>query len=118
MQLFAGITALGGADHRPDQVIISAYGPKGGTTAIFGLSYEQAADLRNQLVAMPQLGTPTFNDRELSTVIAALRAIQNVQQHEALAPEIEDIATDGGRYVALDHDEIDALCARLNGHGA
>jgi hypothetical protein len=55
-----------------------------------------------------------MNDRELATVMAALRAIQNVQQHEALAPEIDDIATDGGRYTALDHGEIDALCHRLN----
>jgi hypothetical protein len=54
-----------------------------------------------------------LNDRELGTVLAALRAIQNVQQHEALAPEIVEIATDGGRLEPLNDDEIDALCERL-----
>lgn len=54
-----------------------------------------------------------LTDRELATVLASLRAIQNVQQHEALAPEIMDIATDGDRFSPLSDREIDNLCSRL-----
>lgn len=59
-----------------------------------------------------------FDDRELATVLGSLRAVQNIQQHEALAPEITDIMTDGGRFAALDHGEVDALCERLNDRSA
>lgn len=61
---------------------------------------------------MPQI--ITTDAREVATILASLRAAQNVQQHEALAPEIVDIATDGGAFVALDDGEVDALCERLN----
>lgn len=59
-----------------------------------------------------------FGERELAMVLAALRAVQNVQQHEALAPEIVEIATDGGRFTMLDDGEIDTLCDTLNDEGA
>jgi hypothetical protein len=56
----------------------------------------------------------TLNERELATVLAALRAYQNVQQHEALAPEIAEIATNGGRLPLMDDSEIDDLCESIN----
>lgn len=53
-----------------------------------------------------------FDDRELSTVLAALRYWQREgwrsEGHE------HDIATDGGRYDPLTPGEIDDLCETLN----
>lgn len=55
-----------------------------------------------------------LTNREVAVVLAALRAFQNVQQHEPLAVEIVDIATDGGRFSLPTDDFIDALCERIN----
>ncbi len=63
---------------------------------------------------MAKIHTITLNDRELATILASLRATQNVQQHEPLAPEIVDIATNYGALDALNHDEVDQLCERIN----
>lgn len=58
--------------------------------------------------------TITLSGRELATVLASLRATQNVQQHQPLAPEIMAIATNLGEFEPLNHDEVDALCERIN----
>lgn len=55
-----------------------------------------------------------LNDRELATVLAALRAWQNLQQHESPAAEVMDVATSGGTLTPLDDGEVDELCERLN----
>lgn len=55
-----------------------------------------------------------LDQQDRATILAALRAFQNIQQHEALAPEIIDIATDGGAFQMLDDGDIDDLCERLN----
>jgi hypothetical protein len=51
-----------------------------------------------------------LTERELATVLAALRHWQTAESAEAH----EDIATDGGRLEPLKVDEIDELCLRLN----
>lgn len=66
---------------------------------------------------IPLLGG-RMNERELATVLAALRtwqsravyALADTHQQNALV----DIATDNGRFEALKDEEIDALCERLN----
>lgn len=53
-----------------------------------------------------------IEERELATVLAALRVYQrDLGEH---GPEVEDIATDGRSLIALDPNEIDRLCERLN----
>lgn len=58
-----------------------------------------------------------LNDRQLSTVLAALRYWQDCGG-AGLDPEarelIEDIATNGGSHEKLSSDEIDELCEELN----
>lgn len=54
-----------------------------------------------------------FNDRELATVLAALRHWQ-IQRDRYIPGAHLDIATDGGAFERLDDDEIDDLCERLN----
>lgn len=63
-----------------------------------------------------------LNDRELATVLAALRYWQEHEEREsrenyAVAPmeSLERVATQEDRFAPLDFDEIDALCLRLNG---
>lgn len=60
----------------------------------------------------------TLTDRELGTVLAALRQRQQeIELEEAVSWwdwDLRDIATDGGRFKALDVGEIDRLCERLN----
>lgn len=54
--------------------------------------------------------------RELSSVLAALRLLQCelATARGSLPEDVWDIATNGGTHHALTHDEIDALCQRLN----
>jgi len=54
----------------------------------------------------------TFNERELGTILAALRLWQSTAWRSS--PELEDIATNGGLDVPLMDNEIDDLCERLN----
>jgi len=57
------------------------------------------------------------DDRELATILAALRFHQaeNVQGTDEIPDQaIRQIATDDGRLEALNHEEIDQLCERLN----
>ena len=61
----------------------------------------------------PEASRPQLDDRELATVLAALR----YWQREALqsAGGEHDIASDGGVLPPLTPSEIDTLCERLNG---
>lgn len=55
----------------------------------------------------------TFNERELATILAALRCYQATDDgHGNLS--LYDIATNGGTLDALTLDEIDELCERIN----
>lgn len=56
------------------------------------------------------LSALAVDDRELATVLAALRA----HQRRTCPPDLLDIATNGGRYVPLTSEQIDGLCERLN----
>jgi hypothetical protein len=51
-----------------------------------------------------------LDNRELATVLAALRRLQATEP----APAILDIATNGDEFVRLNDQEIDELCERLN----
>ncbi len=53
-----------------------------------------------------------LTERELATVLAALRHWQKVSPESAEA--FVDIATDGGRLEPLSVAEVDGLCMRLN----
>ena len=53
-----------------------------------------------------------MNQRELKTVLAALRYWQ--REGRFSGGHEQDIATNGGASEPLDGDEIDALCERLN----
>ena len=58
-----------------------------------------------------------LSTRDFATVLAGLRLRQEEgegRDPNAVAPEIDDIASDGGEIAPLDADEIDALCERLN----
>lgn len=52
-----------------------------------------------------------LNDREVATILAALRCWQDSDDADDW---LEDIATAGGMLHQLDNGEIDALCERLN----
>lgn len=56
------------------------------------------------------------DDREVATILAALRFYQAGRQFDASArmEAIDDIATNGGDVDALDAEEIDELCERIN----
>ncbi len=56
------------------------------------------------------LSALAVDDRELATVVAALRG----HQRRTCPPDLLDIATNGGAYVPLTDDEIDGLCERLS----
>lgn len=53
-----------------------------------------------------------LNDRELATVLAALRYWQ--REGQMSSGHEHDIATDGDSLEALSNAEIDALCEALN----
>ena len=57
-----------------------------------------------------------FTDRELATVLAALRMWQRLGVARD-CPE-QDIATDGGNIKPLHDHDIDDLCDRVNCHAA
>ncbi len=59
------------------------------------------------------LSVLALNDRELSTVLAALRDHQRRHCGSAL----DDVASNLGRHEPLTLDEIDGLCMRINGTG-
>ncbi len=52
-----------------------------------------------------------LNDRELSTVLAALRDHQRCH----CGADLDDVASNLGRHEPLTSDEIDGLCMRING---
>jgi hypothetical protein len=89
--------------------------------ALIALDLELADPKLDPGVAQRQvLGTVTtvqVNDRELATVLGALRYHQaeNLSGDEGIADQaIQDIATDGGRLKPLVSREVDQLCQRLN----
>ncbi len=52
-----------------------------------------------------------LSNRELGTVLAALRYWQH---NLGFSAPLDDIATNGGAFTALDAAEIDELCERIN----
>lgn len=57
----------------------------------------------------------TLNERELATVLAALRHYERyIVACGARPADVDEIATDGDTLTALNVDEIDALCERIN----
>src|SRR5437016_14402810 len=58
---------------------------------------------------------PELSERELATVLAALREWQGLLTgSEPAEADVDDIASDGGKLRPLTADEIDAVCERLN----
>ena len=55
-----------------------------------------------------------LTNRQLGTVLAALRLWQRKMKNHLEDPFLLDIATDGGILGTLDEREIDELCERLN----
>lgn len=56
-----------------------------------------------------------LSDRELATVLAALREWQGILVgNEPAEEEVDAIASDGGRFLPLTPPEIADLCERLN----
>ena len=53
-----------------------------------------------------------LDDREVATVLAGLRLLQNPRTF--VLSQIEEIASKGDRLEPLDADEIDALCERIH----
>ena len=53
------------------------------------------------------------SDRELHTLLAALRFFQ-IQRDRELAGDFLEIATNGYTCERLSYEEIDALCQRIN----
>ena len=56
-----------------------------------------------------------MTQRELATILAALRYWQRCGLEAGGQSAEDDIATDGGTIVPLNTWEIDSLCYRLNG---
>lgn len=59
-----------------------------------------------------QFGGRALSDRELATILAALRLWQRHGQTDA--DPSDDVASDSGRHKVLCSAEIDRLCERLN----
>jgi hypothetical protein len=57
--------------------------------------------------------TAFHNERELATVLAALRLWQSAVEAQ-VSPTLWEIASNGGTIVPLDPKQIDALCERIN----
>ena len=57
-----------------------------------------------------------ITERELATILAALRYWQAPAHSESMENDLEchAIATDEGQFIPLDEDEIDVLAERLN----
>jgi len=84
-----------------------------------GTPRQQPADMatRSARTTERPLLTALLNERELATVLAALRFHQdeNLQGGAGIPDEaIRDIASDGGRLEPLNLDEVGRLCERLN----
>ncbi len=56
---------------------------------------------------------PPLRAEELNAILAGLRALQYLMDHDQLPPEIREILTDHNR--GLDLRQIDEFCERLNG---
>jgi hypothetical protein len=59
--------------------------------------------------------TVTLNDREIAAVLTGLRLYQGTDiMGRSDGPALLDIATNGDAFDALDLDDVDALCERIN----
>ncbi|MEN6536691.1 MAG: hypothetical protein ABFD89_23750 [Bryobacteraceae bacterium] len=70
--------------------------------------------VRHELVQGSYFGNDPLSQRQLATVIAALRYWQRTAQNLVGHPE-DIIATDGGKLAILKSGEIDTLIDKLNG---
>lgn len=58
---------------------------------------------------------PAFDNREIATILAALRYWQLAQNSASRIPiAIDDISTDFGELEPLGKEEIDGLCMKIN----
>jgi len=55
---------------------------------------------------------PALNAEEFNAVLAGLRALQYLMDHDQIPPEIREILTDQGLGLGL--RQLDDLCRRLN----
>ena len=67
-------------------------------------------DVRIEKVELRGMSVLAFSDRELSTVLAALRDYQR----RSCPPDLADVASNLNRHKPLTADEIDDLCMRIN----
>lgn len=82
-------------------------------TATYPLMAEEPeADMFTQDISVT---VATLNDTELGTVLAALRHYQKALSTGGVSKDLRAIAEDAGE--ALDAEEIDDLCERLNTGG-
>lgn len=74
------------------------------------------ADIRKAIDGNPAPAARPFDEQELATVLAALRCYQQVRSQCGgdIPEDLQDIADNGGTLEALETDEIDGLCERLN----
>jgi len=65
---------------------------------------------------------PTITERQHATILAALRWYQatglNPTVYDDLTADVHDIATNGQRLKAMNEEEIDVLCERINVGGS
>lgn len=54
------------------------------------------------------------NEREIGTLLAALRYWQSRQTGRSAGAMLDDIASNGGDFAPLNENEIDDLCERIN----
>ncbi len=54
------------------------------------------------------------DDRQLATMLAALRYWQRIAPSISMAEDEHAIASDGGAFECLQGDEVDTLCERIN----
>ncbi len=75
--------------------------------------------VRQQIVDGPgdDIFTLNVNNREFAAILAGLRRLQQEIEEDPDHPPLPGIMTNEGEFPALNADEIDALCVRLNTTG-
>lgn len=61
---------------------------------------------------MTSIALPPLRPEEFNAILAGLRALHYLMDHDELPPEIREILTDHGRGLGL--RQLDELCHRLN----
>ncbi|MGI9376025.1 MAG: hypothetical protein ACR2PC_08030 [Tsuneonella suprasediminis] len=89
---------------------LEVFGFKAAESDRSGLADTTGLDVRIEKAQLPGVSVPTLDDRELSTILAALRD----HQRRHCAPDLADVASNLNRHEPLTSDEIDGLCERLN----